>query len=75
MTRQKVQRNLVYTISGLAILASLALIVVFKIFIKQTYLVGNIGTVFVFETTSLLAFGIAWLIKGETFLKDESPAQ
>ena len=74
MTRKKVQRNLVYTISGFAILASLALIVVFKIFIKHTYLVGNIGTVFVFETTSLLAFGIAWLIKGETFLKDESPA-
>jgi hypothetical protein len=34
---------------------------------------GRVGTVFLFETTSLLAFGTAWLIKGETFLKDETP--
>lgn len=71
MTRNKVQRNRVYTICGLAIVASLALIV---ILVNRKYLVGNIGTLFVFETTSLLAFGIAWLIKGETFLKDEGPA-
>jgi hypothetical protein len=33
--------------------------------------VGNLGPVFCFETTALIAFGIAWLTKGETFLKDE----
>ena len=30
---------------------------------------GPFGTTFIFETTSLVAFGVAWLIKGETFLR------
>jgi hypothetical protein len=33
-------------------------------------LVGSLYSTFCFESTSLIAFGIAWLIKGETFLKD-----
>jgi len=70
-TLQKIQRNRVYTVCGIVILVSIAAIVVLK-FINVTYL-GAIGTVFIFETTSLLAFGTAWLIKGERFLKDESP--
>jgi len=71
-TRQKIQRNFVYTVCGYVILASLLLIVVLK-FLNVEYLFGNVGSVFCFETTSLLAFGTAWLIKGETFLKDERP--
>jgi hypothetical protein len=72
MTRKKIQRNRVYTVSGIVIIASVGLIVVSKI-LKIKYLVGDVGSVFTFETTALLAFGTAWLIKGETFLKDESP--
>jgi hypothetical protein len=32
-----------------------------------------VGATFCFETTALFAFGIAWLVKGETFLKDDNP--
>jgi len=71
MTRKKAQRNLVYTVCGCVILASILLIVVLK-FLSVRYLFGSLGSVFCFETTALLAFGTAWLIKGETFLKDES---
>lgn len=71
LTRKKKQRNFVYTVCGYAILASILMIVVFK-FLNVKYLVGNVGSVFCFETTALLAFGAAWLIKGETFLKDEN---
>jgi hypothetical protein len=74
ITPQKIQRNLVYTVCGTAILGSLALIVLIQVILKHTYLIGHVGTLFCFETTSLIAFGIAWLTKGETFLKDEEPA-
>jgi hypothetical protein len=72
MTQKKTQGNLVYTVCGCVILASILLIVVLK-FLKVEYLFGSLGSVFCFETTALLAFGTAWLIKGETFLKDENP--
>ena len=71
VTQKKTQRNLVYTVCGCVILASILLIVVLK-FLKVEYLFGSLGSVFCFETTALLAFGTAWLIKGETFLKDEN---
>ncbi len=72
VTRKKIQRNRVYTVCGCVIIASLTLIAILK-FLKVRYLVGNVGPIFCFESTALLAFGTAWLTKGETFLKDESP--
>jgi len=72
MTRQKQQRNRVYTVCGCLILASMLLILVLKLF-KVKHLVGELTPTFCFETSALIAFGIAWLIKGETFLKDENP--
>lgn len=70
-TLKKIQRNRVYTICGYAILASIALIAATKLLGVKDFV--GVGTVFCFETTSLLAFGTAWLTKGETFLKDECP--
>jgi uncharacterized membrane protein HdeD (DUF308 family) len=65
-TRKKLHRNRVYRICGGVILASIALIVLFKL-TDHPYLVGGLGAMFCFETTALLAFGVAWLVKGETF--------
>jgi magnesium-transporting ATPase (P-type) len=72
VTPQKIQRNRVYTICGWVIVASLLLILVLHFF-KVEHLIGNLGPNFCFESTALIAFGIAWLIKGETFLKDKNP--
>jgi hypothetical protein len=72
-TLQKRQRNRVYTVCGYAILASLGLLLLLRVALNIQHLIGTVGTAFVFETTSLLAFGVAWLVKGETFLKDKSP--
>jgi len=70
LTRKKLQRNNVYTVCGYVILGSLLAIAATKIF-ELKYSIVGLGPVFCFESTSLLAFGTAWLTKGETFLKDE----
>ena len=69
-TPKKIRRNQVYTGCGIAILASIGLLALLKWGLGKDFLVGSLGTTFVFETTSLWAFGFAWIIKGETFLKD-----
>jgi hypothetical protein len=69
VTTEKLQRNRVYTGCGYVIIASMLLIALLKLF-KLEHLVGSFYSTFCFESTSLIAFGIAWLIKGETFLKD-----
>jgi hypothetical protein len=69
VTREKLQRNRVYTSCGYVIIGSMLLIVLLKMF-NFEHLVGSVYSTFCFESTALIAFGIAWLIKGETFLKD-----
>jgi hypothetical protein len=70
-TARKLLRNRVYTACGLVILASIIFIVAFRAL--RVYFFGDFSVVFCFETTALVAFGVAWLTKGETFLKDELP--
>jgi hypothetical protein len=69
LTPRKKVRNVVYHACGYIILASIAAILAFKL-MGRIYLIGSFGAMFIFETTALFAFGFAWLVKGETFLKD-----
>ena len=69
LTPKKRQRNGIYTICGIAILTSMLLVYVFHR-LHVEHLIGKLAPTFCFESTSLIAFGIAWLVKGETFLKD-----
>ena len=69
VTRRKRQRNRVYSVCGWAILASIVLIILYGK-LGWTNLIGHLGAMFCFETTALVAFGVAWLVKGETILKD-----
>lgn len=68
-TRRKLQRNVVYTICGYTILASLALIVVIKLMLGDTPL-KHLDPVFWLESVTVVAFGVSWLTKGEAILKD-----
>ena len=73
-TPRKLQRNTVYVVCGwimigsMVVMTSLHIPVVGKLF-------QNINMLLMFETVCRLAFGIAWLTKGEAILKDEEAAE
>lgn len=69
-TRRKVGRNRFYYACGAVILVSIASIGLIALgWIKWTCAALPYG--FLFETTSLFSFGIAWIIKGELVLGDK----
>lgn len=71
MTPQKLQRNAVYMACGNIILACITLIALNALLLRGTF-VERLYPVFWLESTAVLSFGISWLIKGETILKDRA---
>jgi hypothetical protein len=71
LTPRKIVRNRFYYGCGSVIIFSIIMIVVLSLR-HVTYLPGHFGSDFVFETTALIAFGVAWLVKGEFILKDQN---
>lgn len=69
-TPKKLQRNVVYTICGYAILACIALIAGLGL-LPGTSPVRRLAPAFWLESIAVVAFGISWLTKGEAILKDE----
>jgi hypothetical protein len=74
-TSRKLQRNLVYKVCGSIMI--LSMVVMTSLHIPAVgRLFQHINVLLIFETVCLLAFGVAWLTKGEAILKDEeSPAE
>jgi hypothetical protein len=71
LTKRKKQRNNVYRGCGYTMAACIVLIFVYFILPDaQVALFEPIKPVFWLETIAILAFGISWLIKGQTLLKD-----
>ena len=69
MTPEKVKRNRVYRLCGLVMLACVGTIGAVKLG-YFTFTLGPIPPIFFLETVALEAFGISWLVKGETLWKD-----
>ncbi len=69
-TRRKCQRNVVYTVCGYTILACIALIGIVAMLPGETS-VKRLDPVFWLESVAVFVFGLSWLIKGETLLKDD----
>jgi hypothetical protein len=67
--RGKVQRNAVYRACGYTILACILLIAIVSVPAVKV-LVERLMPSFWFESIAVVAFGAAWLVKGETILKD-----
>jgi hypothetical protein len=72
-TRRKLMRNKVYRVCGAIILACILLIAAVKL-TPLGKAVAQLEPVFWLEAVAVMAFGVAWLIKGEAILKDEETA-
>ena len=68
-TCRKLQRNAVYRFCGYTILACILVIGVVSL-PGVKVLVGGLDPIFWLESVAVVAFGGAWLVKGETILKD-----
>jgi hypothetical protein len=69
-TPRKLQRNTVYRVCGYTILACILLIVVVSLPPVEPS-VDWLRPVFWLESLAVVAFGVSWLTKGETILKDQ----
>ena len=69
-TRQKLQRNVVYRVSGYIMLACIALIAVAALPPIKA-MVEQLAPRFWLEAIAIVAFGVSWLTKGEAILKDQ----
>ena len=63
---EKIRRNRVYTVCGWTIFISLALIIsIFFMPLPMQWAVTEYKPVLILETLAIVAFGFAWLVKGE----------
>jgi hypothetical protein len=70
MTRRKRERNAVYYVCGWIIVASITGILTLHVGLHISKF-GPIPLLFGFESVAVVAFGVSWLIKGESILKDQ----
>lgn len=63
------KRKRLYQICGWVIIVSIAMIGILNFIIKPEEVGLFVYSTFIFETTSMWAFGIAWLVKGSAALK------
>jgi hypothetical protein len=71
-TSRKRMRDAVYIFCGVAILVSLAGIILYVFFFEKSA-VSRYNPVLFLETVSLAAFGLSWLVKGDTIFRDRIP--
>ena len=64
-------RNNIYISCGIIIIVSIAGIAIIGIVPAWYKALKHLKPIYTLETVALLAFGYSWLIKGETFFKDD----
>lgn len=70
-TANKLVRNQIYRVCGVIMVAAIVLIVAAKVGLPDTT-EARLKPVFWLESAAIVAFGVSWLIKGETLLRDRS---
>lgn len=69
MTAMKVKRNKLYLTCGWVMLGAIVAMVVYTV-TGARFTLGPVPVIFLLETVALEAFGISWMVKGETLWKD-----
>ena len=69
-SKEKRRRNFIYRSCGIVMLLSILLNSIYTLFLRDTIL-AKYYPVLILESVGLFAFGISWLIKGNTFFKDQ----
>jgi hypothetical protein len=70
MGREKKRRNMIYRTCGVVMTSAIAAITLYTIFLRNTFLAA-IYPVLILESVALLAFGVSWLVKGNTLFRDK----
>ena len=71
MGREKRRRNVIYRSCGGAMILAVTCIGVYTVFIPKSFLAA-LFPILTLETFASLAFGISWMVKGNTLFKDKS---
>jgi hypothetical protein len=71
MGREKKRRNFIYRTCGIVMLVAQILIAIYTAFLRETRLAADYP-VLILETVALFAFGISWMVKGNTLFRDRS---
>jgi hypothetical protein len=67
----KMKRNRIYQTCEIIMMTCIVLMAIYNMVPTAPSALGTYRPIFVLETVAILAFGFSWLIKGETFFKDE----
>jgi hypothetical protein len=71
MTARKQQRNAVYVVCGYIMLVCIVLMAIYSFLPSQSVaFLSSAHPIYWLEALAIVAFGVSWLIKGETILKD-----
>jgi hypothetical protein len=70
MGKEKKRRNVIYRTCGIVMILAIAGIGAFTFHFKETSLAATYP-VLILESVALLAFGVSWLVKGNTLFKDK----
>jgi hypothetical protein len=70
MGKEKRKRNIIYRTCGIVMFLSLVFIPICTFFSRDTF-IAKMNPVLICESVALLAFGISWLVKGNTLFRDK----
>lgn len=70
MGKEKKRRNMIYRSCGIIMILAIVCITIYTIFLRGTFLSAG-RPVLILESVALFAFGISWLVKGNTLFRDK----
>jgi len=69
-SKQKKQRNFIYRSCGIVMILALACIILYIAFLRNT-VITKTQPILICESVALIAFGVSWLVKGNTLFRDK----